>query len=119
MSLMALHAGFSRSQFSPRCPNHHCCWQVIAGQALQSTCLALHSSGGSGVASGSGSGACLRLTHWIFIFSASQLLLCLLPDINSLGAVTALGAATTVGFSVLATVGAALHGVHPLGAAPC
>ena len=41
-----------------------------------------------------------------------QLLLCLLPDINSLGAVTALGAATTLGFSALATAGAAAHGME-------
>lgn len=38
-----------------------------------------------------------------------ELLLCLLPDINSLAAVAAIGAATTLGFSVLATVGSALQ----------
>ena len=58
----------------------------MSGQALQSLCLTLSPSGG-----------CLKLTWWIAIFSASQLLLCMLPDINSLGAVTALGAATTLG----------------------
>ena len=75
---------------------------MAAGQALQNICLV--SRGG-----GSGSG-CLRLTYWILVFSASQLLLCLLPDINSLSVVTALGAATTLGFSVLATAGAAVQG---------
>lgn len=74
--------------------------QVVAGQALQSLCRANRGDGGG----------CLSLTAWILIFSASQLLLCLLPDINSLMAVTALGAATTLGFSVLATVGSALQG---------
>lgn len=72
--------------------------QVVAGQALQSLCTALSSGG------------CLSLTAWILIWSSTQLLLCLLPDINSLTAVTAMGAATTLGFSVLATVGSALKG---------
>ena len=71
---------------------------MVAGQSLQAVCLTL--SGGG----------CLQLSYWILIFSASQLLLCLLPDINSLAAVTALGAATTLAFSLLATLGSALHG---------
>ncbi len=77
-----------------------CCSQVVSGQALQSLCQANRGGGGG----------CLSLTAWILIFSASQLLLCLLPDINSLTAVTAVGAATTLGFSVLATVGSAIQG---------
>lgn len=47
-------------------------YQVIAGQALHSLCHTLSGSGGG----------CLRLTWCILIFSSSQLLLCLLPDIN-------------------------------------
>ncbi|KAL4421336.1 hypothetical protein ABPG75_010627 [Micractinium tetrahymenae] len=85
-------------------------YQVVSGQALQSICLATRGSGGGADPASAG---CLRLTWWILIFSASQLLLCLLPDINSLTAVTALGAATTLGFSALATVGAAVHGRAP------
>lgn len=87
--------------------------QVVSGQALQSICLAA-SGGGAGSGAQPDSAGCLRLTWWILIFSASQLLLCLLPDINSLTAVTALGAATTLGFAVLATVGSALHGELPV-----
>ena len=72
-------------------------YQVVAGQTLRSICTTFSAS-------------CLRLPAWIAIYSAGQCLLCLLPDINSLAAVTALGAATTLAFSLLATVGAAMHG---------
>ena len=44
-------------------------YQVVAGQALQSLCVAL-------------GGSCLRLTWWILVFSAAVAVLCLLPDIN-------------------------------------
>ncbi len=111
--------------FSP-CPTRSCIFpaQVVSGQALQSICLAARGAGSRG-GDDPASAGCLRLTWWILIFSASQLVLCLLPDINSLTAVTALGAATTLGFAGLATVGAAVHGealhgapsqqlVHPL-----
>jgi hypothetical protein len=74
---------------------------------LTHTSLYGSAEGGGQIGGGAG---CLRLTYWILIFSASQLGLCLLPDINSLKLVSALGAATTLGFSALATVGAALHG---------
>lgn len=84
----------------PAPPTHLPLLQVVSGQALQSLCKANRGDGGG----------CLSLTAWILIFSASQLLLCLLPDINSLTAVTAMGAATTLGFSVLATVGSAVQG---------
>lgn len=93
----------------------HCCFlsaQVVSGQALQSICLTARGSGNNSGDEPTTTG-CLRLTWWILIFSASQLVLCLLPDINSLTAVTALGAATTLGFAVLATVGAAVHGALP------
>ncbi|PSC77053.1 Lysine histidine transporter 1 [Micractinium conductrix] len=91
-------------------------YQVVSGQALQSICLVARAGGAAAPAAGTAAATaagCLRLSHWILIFSASQLLLCLLPDINSLGAVTALGAATTLGFSALATAGAAAHGRDP------
>eukprot|EP00887_Chlorella_sp_A99_P002263 scaffold10.g2263.t1 len=73
-------------------------YQVVSGQALHSLCLANRAAG------------CPRLAWWTVAFSASQLLLCLLPDINSLRLVTALGAATSLGFSTLATVGSLLRG---------
>ncbi|KAL4424863.1 hypothetical protein ABPG77_011113 [Micractinium sp. CCAP 211/92] len=87
-------------------------YQVVSGQALQSICLAARGAGGGGGDDPSSAG-CLRLTWWILIFSASQLVLCLLPDINSLTTVTALGAVTTLGFAGLATVGSAVHGRAP------
>lgn len=65
-----------RMAAQPACPATPCVtgvmYQVTAGQALQTLCHTLSGSGGG----------CLRLTWWIFIFSASQLLLCLLPDIS-------------------------------------
>ena len=99
-------------------------YQGVASQSLQSICLATtgadtgsnssstDGTGSSGGRSGGGTAGCLRLTWWIFILSAAQLLFRLLPDTSVLASVTALGAATNLGFSALATVGAALHGMH-------
>lgn len=78
-------------------------YQVAAGQALRGACLAT-SSDGSG---------CLRLSWSILVFSAAQLPLVLLPDISSLSLVATAGAITSFGFTILATVGAVLHGREP------
>ena len=87
----------------------------LSGHHRRGHCSSSSSTDGTGSSSGrsgGGTAGCLRLTWWIFILSAAQLLFRLLPDINFLASVTALGAATNLGFSALATVGAALHGMH-------
>lgn len=75
------------------------CYPIIAGQALLGICTTL-----------AGPGCSVSLSVWIVIFSSVHLLLALLPDISALKGINALGAATTVTFSLLATIGAALQG---------
>ena len=76
---------------------------VVAGQSLQVCYAALRGDGG-----GADPGAPL----WAFQlgFGTCLALLVPLPDLGSLHWVMGLGAATTVGFSLLAVVGAALQG---------
>ena len=77
-------------------------YDVIAGQALRGVCTSLSGQGGCSVG----------LSVWIVVFSSAHLALVLLPDISSIAWVNALGALMTVGFSVLATIGAAMAGRH-------
>ncbi|GAB4814066.1 hypothetical protein N2152v2_001112 [Parachlorella kessleri] len=78
-------------------------YDVIAGQALRGVCTSLSTQGDCGIG----------LSVWIVVFSSAHLALALLPDISSIAWVNALGALMTIGFSVLATIGAALAGRGP------
>ena len=77
-------------------------YDVIAGQALRGVCNSLSGEGGCSIG----------LSVWIVVFSSAHLALALLPDISAIAWVNALGALMTVGFSVLATIGAAMAGMH-------
>lgn len=79
-------------------------YQVVSGQALHNICQAATQQQQDG-------SSCLSLTAWTLIFSASQLLLVLLPDVSNLSSIAAVGAATSLGYAALATIGAAVHGV--------
>jgi hypothetical protein len=78
-------------------------YPIIAGQSLHGICAALAAERGSGCG--------VSLSVWIVVFSSAHLVLALLPDISSISWVTALGALMTLGFSLLATLGAAMAGM--------